>query len=109
MNAAGLKFTLTSVASVINSGPFFDGLTSQGVSAAELSGTREDANALVKALNTTPPEKIEAIVAQYDAELTPALERFQGDWAANRLQGFRDAQVMIGLVTSVFNKAGIDT
>ena len=109
MNVAGLKFMLTSVATVINSSAFFDQRTGEGVSAAELKGTREGANALVNALNTTPPEKIEALVSQYDAELTNAMNSFQGDWTMNRLQGFRDAQVMIGFVTTIFNKAGIST
>ena len=109
MNAAGLKFTLTSVAAVINSSVFFDSLTNEGVSAAELNGTRQDANAIVKALNTTPPEKIEELVAQHDDQLTTALETFHGDWTMNRLQGFRDAQVMVGLVTTIFNKARIRT
>ena len=54
MNAAGLKFILTSVATVINSSAFFDQLTGEGVSAAELKGTREGATALVNALNANP-------------------------------------------------------
>ena len=109
MNAAGLTFTLTSVAQVINSSAFFDQLTSQGVSPGELSGTRQDANALVAALRATPADKIEALVAQYNDGLTAALEKFQGEWALDRLQGFRDAQVMIGFVNTIFNKAGIKT
>ena len=109
MNAAELKFLLTSVATVINSSVFFDQLTGEGVSADELNGTRKDATALVNALNATPPEKIEALVSQYDDQLTNAMYSFQGDWTLNRRQGFRDAQVMIGFVTTIFNKAGIRT
>ncbi|HEY9282581.1 MAG TPA: hypothetical protein VIP46_03915 [Pyrinomonadaceae bacterium] len=109
MNAAGLTFTLTSVASVINSTVFFDQLLNQGVSADELNGTRQQANALVNALKATPPDKIEALVAQYNDELTSALDSFQGDWTTNRLQGFRDAQIMIGFVNTIFNKARIST
>ena len=109
MNSAELTFALTSVAAVINSSVFFDSLTNEGVSASELEGTRQDANALVAALKATPPEKIEALGAEYNDELTNAFHGFQGDWTMNRLQGFRDAQVMIGFVTSIFNKAGIRT
>jgi hypothetical protein len=107
MNAEELTFALTSVAAVINSSVFFDSLTNEGVSAAELNGTRQDANALVAALKATPPEKIAALGTEYNDQLTKSLYSFQGDWTMNRLQGFRDAQVMIGFVTGIFNKAGI--
>jgi hypothetical protein len=107
MNAAELTFALTSVTAVINSSVFFDSLTNEGVSAPELKGMRQDADALVAALKATPPEKIEALGAEYHDQLTNAFHSFQGDWTMNRLQGFRDAQVMIGFVTTIFNKAGI--
>jgi hypothetical protein len=109
MNAAGLKVTIAHVASTIEQPIFFDKLTNEGVSAAELNGTRHEARSLANALNTTPSEKIEALVAHYDDQLTHALNNFQGGWQMNQLQGFRDAQVMIGFVTSLCNKAGIRT
>jgi hypothetical protein len=109
MNAAGLKFTLTSVAEIINSPVWFDRLTGEGISAGELKGTRQEATAIVNALKATPNEKIESLVAHYDGVLTSALQTFQGNWQLNFLQGFRDAQVMIGFVTSLLNKAGIRT
>ena len=109
MNAAGLTFTLTGVAGVINSSAFFDQLVNEGVSPNELTGTRQEANALVNALKATPGDKLEALVAQYNDQLTQALDIFQSDWTMNRLQGFRDAQIMIGFVNTIFNKAGIET
>jgi hypothetical protein len=109
MNAAGLKVTIAHVASIINSSIYFDKLTSEGVSAAELKGTRQDATALAKALATTPSEKIEALVTRFNGQLTHALNNFMGDWQMNQLKGFRDAQIMIGFVTSLCNKAGIRT
>lgn len=107
MTSAELNFMVTYVADMISSPTFFDQLTSQGVSADELKGTRQEANALVAAVRATPGDKIEAIAEQYHDELTAARNNFQGDWTMNRLQGFRDAQVMIGFVNSIFNKAGI--
>jgi len=107
MNAAGLRFFMIGLADTINSPIYFDKLTGEGVSADELKGTRDDANALVNAINATPAERIEKLVAQFDGVLTHAHDTFQHDWQLNRLQGFRDAQVMIGFVTSLFNKAGI--
>ena len=109
MNAAGLKVTINNVAEIINSSVWFDKLTGEGISADELKGTRQNATALVKALAATPPEKIESLVAHYDGVLTSAFNKFQGEWQMNFLQGFRDAQIMLGFVTSLCNKAGIRT
>jgi hypothetical protein len=95
------------VASTISQPIFFDKLTNEGVSADELKGTRQDATALANALKTTPAEKIEVLVTHYDDVLTHALNNFQGEWQMNQLKGFRDAQIMIGFVTSLCNKAGI--
>ena len=104
MNAAGLVFTLSGVSAVLNS-VFYENLA--GVSAGELAGTRTGAAALVKTLQNTPGAKIEAMVEQYNSELTQALDGFQGNWTGNRLQGFRDAQVMIGFVSTVMAKSGL--
>lgn len=104
MNAKGLVFTLTSVSGVLNS-VFYDNLA--GVSASELAGTRSNAAAIVTTLQSTPSDKIEAMVAQYNNELTAALGQFQGDWTGDRLQGFRDAQVMLGFVSTVMVKSGL--
>jgi phage terminase large subunit-like protein len=109
MNAAGLKVIINNVAEIINSSVWFDRLTSEGISADELKGTRQEATALAKALKATPSKKIESLVAHYDAQLTHALRVFQSDWQLNFLKGFRDAQVVIGFVTSLCNKAGIRT
>ena len=104
MNVQGLIFTLSGVSGVLNS-VFYDNL--EGVSPEELAGVREDAADLVNTLQNTPPDKISAMVAQYNDELTQALDAFDSDWAANRLQGFRDAETMIGFVTTVMAKSGL--
>jgi hypothetical protein len=109
MNAAGLKFFMTGVADTLNSPIWYGDLTGEGVSADELKGTQQDATALLNTINNTPPEQIEQLVAEFDGVLTHALEKFQQGWQSNRLQGFRDAQVMLGFVRSLFNKAGIRT
>ncbi|HEV2762579.1 MAG TPA: hypothetical protein VGV38_06250 [Pyrinomonadaceae bacterium] len=98
---------LTSVDSVLNSALWYDGIIKDGVSPAELEGTREESSYLVRALEATPHEKLEALVARYDPELTEHLNKFQGEWQKDRLAGFRDAQIMIGFVTTIFNEAGI--
>lgn len=109
MNAAGLRFFMIGLADTLNSPIWYSDLTAEGVSAGELKGTQQDATAIVNTINDTPPERIEQLVAEFDGVLTHAVETFQGDWQSNRLQGFRDAQIMIGFVTTLFNKAGIRT
>ncbi|MDT7603081.1 MAG: hypothetical protein QOF61_1078 [Acidobacteriota bacterium] len=104
MNAAGLVFTLNGVSTMLNS-VFYDNL--EGVSAEELAGTRSDMTDLAQTVQNTPGDKIEAMVDQYNPELTQALNAFDGDWAGNRLQGFRDAQVMMGFVSTLMAKSGL--
>ena len=107
MNAAGPRMLLTTIDSVINSPPWYDDIVNQGVSPQELQGTRAQLSHLDRAMLATPHEKIEALVAEYDAELTPLTDKFQGEWQKDRLSGFHDAQLFIGYVASIFNKAGI--
>ena|GEM_PF-5151472 len=107
MNVQGLIFTLTSVSSVLSS-PFYDTLLSDDrLMPNELQGTRQYAAQLVADLKATPTEKLEPLVAQYDDELTEQLNKFQGEWTADRYSGFRNAQAMFGLVASIFNRANI--
>ncbi|MDT7543593.1 MAG: hypothetical protein QOE33_3497 [Acidobacteriota bacterium] len=104
MNAKGLLVMLTTVSSSLNSF-FFDNLA--GVHADELAGTRSNAAALVATLHKTPEEKIEVMVSKHDTELTAALTAFQRDWQGDRLKGFRDAQIMLGFVSTVMAKSGV--
>jgi hypothetical protein len=104
MNAKGLVVMLGSVSDSLNS-HFFDKV--KGISADELKGTRSDAAALVKLLHKTPEAKIEKVVAKYDAQLSAALSKFQKEWQSDTLKGFRDAQVMLGHVSTVMAKSGL--
>jgi hypothetical protein len=47
------------------------------------------------------------MVAKYDPELTAALSKFQKEWQGDTLKGFRDAQIMLGHVTTVMAKSGL--
>ena len=107
MNALGLRMYITTIDGVINSPIWYDEIVKQGVSPAELQGTRAQLSHLDRAMLATPHEKLDALVAQHDAELTAHAAKFQGDWQKDRLAGFRDAQVFIGSVVTIFNAAGI--
>lgn len=107
MNAAGMIFALTGVSAVLGM-PFYQSLVTDGkVSQEELDGTRNNLSATITTLKETPSEKIEALVAQYDPELTAYLDKFNAIGQEDLLGGLRNAQVMAGYVTTIMGKAGI--
>lgn len=107
MNAAGMIFSLSGVFAVLEM-PFYQSLVTDGsVSQSELDGTRSNLSAVIATLRKTPLEKIEALVAEYDGELTAHLEKFNAVGQIGYLDGFRHAQVMAGFVTTIMAKAGL--
>lgn len=107
MNAAGLTFVLNGVSSVLTM-PMFQTLVTNGsISQGELDGTRSDLAAVVKTLQNTPGEKIEAMVDQFNDELTEHLNKFDSEWTTDYLSAFRDAQMMAGYVTTIMAKSGL--
>lgn len=107
MNAAGLTFVLNGVASVLTM-PMFQTLVTNGsIAQDELDGTRKDIAAVVATLQNTPGEKIEAMVDQYNDELTDHLNKFDSEWTQDYLSAFRDAQMMAGYVTTIMAKSGL--
>ena len=107
MNAAGLTFVLNGVSSVLGM-PMFQTLVTNGsVSQGEFDGTRQDLAAVIATLQNTPGDKIEAMVDQYNDELTDHLEKFDAEWTQDYLSAFRDAQIMVGFVTTIMAKSGL--
>jgi hypothetical protein len=107
MNAAGLTFVLGGVSSVLTMPMFQTLVTSGQVSQGELDGTREDLAATVATLRNTPGDKIEAMVDQYNDELTQYLNQFDSEWTQDYLGAFRAAQTMAGYVTTIMAKSGL--
>ena len=107
MNAAGMTFVLSGVYAVLQM-PFYQSIVTNGsVSQAELDGTKNDLASIMTTLKNTPGDKIEAMVDQYNNELTTHLNNFNSGWGSDLLGAFREAQTMIGFVTSVMAKSGI--
>ncbi len=77
------------------------------ITQAELTSTRERSKDIINTLKNAPANKIEALVAQYNAELTKHLDKFNAEWTNDYLSAFQDAQIMLGFVTSILAKAGI--
>jgi hypothetical protein len=107
MNAAGLTFVLNGVSSVLTMPMFQTLVTSGQISQGELDGTRSDLAAVVSTLRNTPGDKIEAMVDQYNDELTQYLDKFDSEWTQDYLSAFRDAQIMAGYVTTIMAKSGL--
>ena len=107
MNASGMTFVLSGVSAVLGM-PFFQSLVTNGsIAQDELDGTRNNLSAIVTTLRNTPPDKLEALVAQYNDELTQYLDKFNSEWGQDQLAAFRDAQLMTGYVTTIMAKSGI--
>ena len=107
MNAAGLTVVLNSVIARLQM-PFYQSIVTNGsVSQDEFDGTLGGLVAVGTTLENTPGPKIEAMVEQYDAQLSTHLNKFNGEWAEDRLQGFRNAQMMAGYIASIMAKSGL--
>ncbi len=113
MNAKGLPIMLGGVITVLEMAPlgkppFSQKLVSDGaVSQGELDGTRKNLKALIATLKNTPEEKIEALVAQYDEELSAYLAKFQALGPTASIEGFRIAQIMSGFAVTIIAKANV--
>lgn len=113
MNAKGLIFTLEGLIGDLDMGsapgvPSFSQklVTDGAVSQSELDGTRNNLKALVVTLKNTPEEKIEALVAEFDEDLTSYLHKFNALGSGASIEKFRFAQIMSGMAVSIMAKAG---
>ncbi len=107
MNAAGMTFVLTGVSSSLGM-PFYQTIVTNGsVSQSEFTGTQTGLADVITTLKNTPTDKIEAMVDEYNDELTAHLNSFNSEWANDLLAGFRDAQTRLGFVTSVMAQSGL--
>lgn len=107
MNAAGMIVALSGVSGVLGM-PFYQSLVTDGsISQSELDGTRHNLSTVIATLKKTPSERIEALVAEYNEELTAHLEKFNAIGQQDFLGGLKNAQAMAGYVTTIMDKSGI--
>ena len=107
VNAAGLNVSLMGMAGVLGIAFFQDLVTNGSISQGELDSTRKGISAAIEALKKTPSEKIEALVAEYDEDLTTYSDKFHARTGETALDAFRSAQMMAGYVTTIMAKSGI--
>jgi hypothetical protein len=112
MNAKGLPFILEGVITGLEAPgggypSFYQKLVSAGtLSQGELDGTRNNLKGLVATLKKTPEDKIEAVVARYDKDLSAYADKFNALREAS-IEQFRIAQIMAGLAVTIMAKARI--
>jgi histidine ammonia-lyase len=107
MNAKGLNVLLHGVSTALSM-PYYQSLVTDGtIRQDEFDGTRHNIATAVATLKNTPEEKIESLVAEYDADLTAYLAKFNAVEQTDYHSGFRLAQVIAGSVATIMAKAGI--
>lgn len=107
MNAAGLAAVLGGLSARLNMA-FYGGIVTSGqIKQDELDGTRKMASTAVTTLRNTPPDKLEGLVSKYNDLLTQSLTNFNSKGTKDLLGSLRDAQVMLGYVSTILAKAGI--
>ena len=107
MNAADMTVALRRVYGALDMS-FYNSLVASGsVYFSEFSSASQNLLRVVEILEKTPPEKIEAFVAEYNEELTAQLDKFNAVGQQDFLGRFRAAQTMTGYATTIINRAGI--
>jgi len=106
MNAQGLAAILSGVSARLNMAFFQDLVTKHHIKQDELDGTRKMASSVLATLKKTPHDKIEALVAKFNAQLTHHNDAFNQK-AADALGALREAQTLLGFVSTILAKAGL--
>jgi DNA anti-recombination protein RmuC len=107
MNSQELMFRLGAVSSTLQA-PMFDALAKDGkITKGEIDSTRERLKDIVTTLNKTTFNKIEAMLAQYGAQLDEHFEKFESVWTRDYSAALQEVQIMLGFMTSILAKSGI--
>ena len=73
----------------------------------EFDGTLSNLAAVEHTLTTVPHEKLEAMVAHFNQQLTAHVDKFHKDSDQHALTAFREAQLLAGFITTVMAKSGL--
>jgi len=107
MTSQELMFRLGAVSGTLKA-PMFDALAKDGkITKGEIDSTRERLKDLVTSLNKAALHKIEAMLAEYGAQLDEHFRKFESVWIRDNSAGLQEAQIMLGFMTSILAKSGI--
>lgn len=107
MNAFGLRVEVNTVVQGMKLPHFRREIVKEGISEAEFEGTLTNLEVVEAKLKTAPHEKLEALVARFDPQLTAHVDNFSKNSAEHVLPAFHEAQMLAGFVTTVMGKSGI--
>jgi acyl-CoA reductase-like NAD-dependent aldehyde dehydrogenase len=108
MNAAGLTATLAGVvAGLKHPAPHKQLVAGGKISQNEIDATIENLEAALRTLRKTPHHAIDKLVAEYDAQLTQHVDRFNREWTRDSNAAFHDAQILVGYIATIMTKSGV--
>ncbi len=107
MNAQGLGVMLNGVVKGMMLLHFRGAAVKGGVSESEFDATLANLEAVEGKLTAARHEKLEAMVAHFDPQLTAHVQKFHKDADQQALPAFREAQTLTGFVTTVMVKSGL--
>src|SRR5258706_9250843 len=108
MNAAGLVVTLHGVSAGLKMTAWFEGIVTSGkVKKDELDGAVQMAQALATDVRNAATAKLEPLVAHYNHLLTKHSDSFHAKKGHDPIGALREAQMMLGYVTTILMKAHI--
>jgi hypothetical protein len=105
VNAQGLGVMLNGVLSGMKLPHFRRAAVEGGVSEGEFDATLANLAAVEATITALPHEKLEAMVARFDPQLTAHVQKFHK--AEHALPAFREAQTLAGFITTVMVKSGL--
>jgi hypothetical protein len=107
VNAQGLGVMLNGVLSGMTFPHFRRVAVEGGVSEGEFDATLANLAAVEATLKTVPHEKLDAMVARFDPQLTAHVQKFHKAVEQHALPAFREAQTLAGFITTVMVKSGL--
>jgi hypothetical protein len=106
MDASGLTTFMGYIAKLLEE-PLFQGLVTKGsISQSELDSTRKNLAGIYAILEKTPRDKIEAMVAKHNEQITEHVN-FAGGEQEDPLGAFRQVQIIAGYFTTIMAESGL--
>ena len=107
MNPHGLTVMLDGVVKGMKLPHFRRAVIERGVSAGEFDGTLANLAAVEGTLKTVPHQKLDAMIARFNPQLTAHVDKFHKDSSEHALPAFHEAQMLAGFITTVMAKSGL--
>ena len=105
MDASGMIVVLSEASRVLSRPSFQSLVANRQIRQDELSSTGDFFTAAIGALRNSPSDKVQAMFDKYNDELTGYLNDL--NIHGNTLDSFRNAQIMVGNLSTIMAKSGL--